>query len=102
MSTTQLASMVTLNGNPFTFNDVYAYSNSQAQSFVNECQDGSPCQNTGPQTQADGTPIALTPLQIFSGGEQGPPGPQGPKGDTGPEGPRGIQGETGVPERLDR
>lgn len=94
MSTTQLTSMVTLNGNTFTSNDVYArYStNSQTQSFANEC-DTSNCANSGPQTQADGTAIAPV-ISLFGGGqgEQGLPGPPGPKGEPGPAGPAGPQG----------
>ena len=75
VSTMQLSSMVLPNGNV-----VYAYSNSQAQSLVNECGVGDSadanCGIVSPQIQADGT--AISPILSLSGGqgEQGPPGPQ--------------------------
>lgn len=63
------------------------------KSLDNECEHGV-CANNGPQTQADGTPIAM-PVITQSGGqglsEQGPPGPAGPQGE------QGIQGEQGPP-----
>lgn len=71
---------------------VYAYSNSQGQSFVNECglyeSSGINCVASGPQTQGDGSPTA-TPIVSTAGGkgEQGPLGPQGPAGPQGPPGP---------------
>src|SRR5919106_5538135 len=87
-------------------NSVYAkYSNSQAQSLVNDCgivgSSGINCANNGPQTLGDGAATALTPLQISNPVKEGPPGPQGPKGDTGdtglqgPPGEQGPQGDTG-------
>lgn len=81
------------------------YSNSQSQSFVNECgldeSSGINCVASGPQTQADGSATA-TPIVSNAGGqgEQGPPGPQGPKGDTGDSGPQGPQGLTGPQGNL--
>jgi hypothetical protein len=95
VSTAQLSSVVLSNGTV-----AYAYSNSQAQSFANECgQDvstGPICINNGPQSQADGT--ASTPFVSVSGGqgEQGPPGPQGPQGLTGEQGPPGPKQELEV------
>ena len=51
------------------------YSNSQAQSLVNECAGSAPiCVNQGPETQSDGTasaPIVSLPSRE---GAQGPPG----------------------------
>jgi hypothetical protein len=83
-----------------TVNSVYAkYSNSQAQSLVNDCgivgSSGISCANNGPQTLGDGAATALTPLQISNPVKEGPPGPQGPKGDTGDTGPQGPTGEQG-------
>lgn len=107
VSTSQLSTMILSNGNIGSL--VYAYStNSQAQSIDNNCEHGN-CAILGPQTQADGTPIAIPVVQVKEGegeGEQGPPGPQGeqgPKGDIGPggpegpEGPKGDTGDTGPP-----
>lgn len=82
------------------------YSNSQAQSFVNECgldeSSGINCIASGPQTQTHGSATA-TPIVSNAGGQgqQGPPGPQGPRGEqgpigaTGPQGPQGERGEQG-------
>jgi hypothetical protein len=90
VSTSQLSTMVLSNVDSV----VYAYSNSQAQSLHNECEHGV-CANNGPQTQADGTPIAMPVITQSGGqGEQGPPGPAGPQG---PQGEQGIQGEQGPP-----
>ncbi len=52
------------------------YSNSQAQSFVNECLSGdsgeSPfCLNGGPQIQADGSVSSPMNTQVSNGGGQG-------------------------------
>src|SRR5919106_1662194 len=82
-------------------NSVYAkYSNSQAQSLVNDCgivgSSGINCDNNGPQTLGDGAATALTPLQISNPVKEGPPGPQGPKGDTGDTGLQGPTGEQGL------
>jgi hypothetical protein len=87
LSATQLSSIVPSNGIV-----AYAYSNSQAQSFVNECGlsgTTSPiCVNNGPQTLADGT----APISI----QNSNPGQPGPKDDTdGPQGP--PQGPPGGP-----
>lgn len=94
VSTLQLSIMVLPNDSV-----VYAYSNSQAQSLVNECSGGdiiSPnCAINGPQTQADGTASTPINFQISNPGKEGPPGPPGPKGDTGATGPQGPQGEQG-------
>jgi hypothetical protein len=81
VSTTQLTSMVTLNGNPSTFNDVYAkYSNDQAQSLANECgisdATGVNCGINSPLMQGDG--LASSPIVTQSGGGQGEQGPPGP------------------------
>lgn len=82
-----LATLAVSNSNIVT--DLYAkYSNSQAQSLVNECgQDessGINCVANGPQTQADGSANA-TPIVSNAGGQgqQGPPGPRGPPGPPG-------------------
>lgn len=89
-----LATLAVSNSNT----DLYAkYSNSQAQSLVNECgQDessGINCVANGPQTQADGSAMA-TPIVSNAGGQgqQGPPGPPGPEGPPGQstEPPTGI------------
>lgn len=102
VSATQLTSMVTLDGNALTPNNLYAkYSDSQTQSLVNDCgvgdSDGSPiCTITSPQTLADGTVSA--PLVSISGGGQGQgQGPQGPKGEQGEQGPPGPAGPEGPP-----
>lgn len=110
-STAQVSSMIPLSGNSITSpNTVYAkYSDSQAQSLVNECGEGEPsginCANNGPLMQGEG--LASSPVVTQSGsgqGQQGPPGPPGPqgpqgeqgsKGDTGATGPEGLQGPQG-------
>lgn len=82
------------------------YSNSQAQSLVNEYGVGDSadanCGIISPQTQADGR--AMSPIFSFPGGqgEQGPPGPQGPQGVQGEQGPKGDTGDTGPqgPQRV--
>lgn len=95
-----LAGMPVLSGGNIINYANAKYSNSQAQSFVNECgvneSSGINCIASGPQTQADGSATA-TPIVSNAGGqsEQGPPGPQGPKGDTGDTGAEGPQGLTG-------
>ncbi len=96
LSTIQLSSMVLSNGSV-----VYAYSNSQAQSFVNDCGidevTGINCGNNGPLMQGDG--LASSPIVTqFSGGqgEQGPPGPQGEQGPAGPAGAEGPAGPAGA------
>jgi hypothetical protein len=102
ISTMQLSSMVVLNdNNVFTSNAYAKYStNSQAQSLANECgvdgSNGNNCQNTGPQTIADGAATALAPLQISNPVKEGPPGPQGPAGPAGPQGEQGLQGIQGI------
>ena len=94
--------MVVLNdNNVFTSNAYAKYStNSQAQSLTNECgvdgSNGNNCQNTGPQTIADGVATALAPLQISNPVKEGPPGPQGPAGPAGPQGEQGLQGIQGI------
>jgi hypothetical protein len=74
VSTLQLSSILLSNDTA-----VHAYSNSQAQSFVNECdQDessGINCANNGPLMQGEG--LASSPIITQSGsgqGERGPPG----------------------------
>src|SRR5919106_6144117 len=71
------------------------YSNSQAQSYVNECgldeSSGINCVASGPQTHADGSATA-TPIVSNAGGGQGPPGPKGDTGDPGVQGPKGDTG----------
>lgn len=56
---------------------VYAYSNSQAQSLVNDCgideSSGINCANNGPLMQGEG--LASSPIVTQSGSGQGPPGP---------------------------
>ena len=96
-----LSSMPLISGVGSSINYANAkYSNSQAQSFVNECgldeSSGINCIASGPQTQADGSATA-TPIVSNTGGQgqQGPPGPQGPKGDTGEQGLKGDTGATG-------
>jgi hypothetical protein len=99
-----LSSMLVLSGGSFANYAHAKYSNSQAQSFVNECgldeSSGINCVASGPQTQADGSATA-TPIVSNSGGEgeQGPPGPpgsKGDKGDVGLQGPAGPKGDTGA------
>jgi hypothetical protein len=74
------------------------YSNSQAQSIVNECgldeSSGINCVANGPQTQADGSATAAPIVSNAGGqGEQGPPGPPGPQGPQGEQGPPGPNKE---------
>jgi hypothetical protein len=100
-----MSGMPLLSGGSITTNYANAkYSNSQAQSFVNECgldeSSGINCVASGPQTQADGSATA-TPIVSNAGGQgqhgpPGPPGPQGPKGDTGEQGPPGPDKELQV------
>lgn len=98
---TQLSSMIVLHRIGITAPNSAAakYSNSQAQSLVNECWGddlgSANCANNGPQIQPEGA--ASSPIVSISGGGQGPPGPQGPKGDAGDTGPRGPPGEQGPP-----
>ena len=71
VSTAQLSSVVLSNNNV-----VYAYSNSQAQSLSNDCDvidssSVSNCQNSGPQTQADGTASSPITFQISNFCQQG-------------------------------
>ena len=81
VSTAQLSSIVLSNGAV-----VYAYSNSQAQSLSNECDvidstGVSNCQNSGPQTQADGTASSPITSQVSNFGQQetqGPPSQEPP------------------------
>ena len=85
--TSQLSSMVLSNGN--VGNVVYAYTNNQAQSFVNECGlDGSigpNCASNGPQTIGDGVANALTPLQISNSGQRGTQEPTEPPTEPQPK-----------------
>jgi hypothetical protein len=76
------------------------YSNSQVQSFVNECghdeSSGINCVASGLQTQADGSATA-TPIvsNVVGQGQQGPPGPPGPQGPPGPD--KELQVRTIIP-----
>lgn len=101
VSTSQLSTMVLSNASVDSV--VYEYSNSQAQSFVNECgldeSSGINFVANGPQTQADGSTLA-TPIISNAGGQgqqrpSGPEGLQGERGPAGPEGPQGPKGDTG-------
>ena len=87
LSTSQLTTMVLSNGN--VDNVAYAYSNNQAQSFVNECGlDGSigpNCASIGPQTIGDGVANALTPLQISNSGQRGTHEPTEPPTEPQPK-----------------
>jgi hypothetical protein len=91
--------LVLLSGIGSTINYVNAkYSNSQTQSFANECGQDEPsginCANNGPLMQGEG--LTSSPVFTQSGsGPQGPQGEQGPKGDTGATGPQGPPGEQG-------
>jgi hypothetical protein len=82
----------TTSSNIADFGNGYAkYSNSQAQSLVNDCQvggsGGSPiCANNGPLIQADGTaniPINSQISNLEGEDESGPAGPEGPPGPSG-------------------
>lgn len=82
VSTVQLSSIVLPNGTV-----VYAYTNNQAQSLSNECDvidssGVSNCQNSGPQTQADGTASSPITFQISNFGQQGTQEPTEPLPDT--------------------
>lgn len=98
VSTAQLSSMIALNGNSATANNVYAkYTNSfeETASLTNTCSgDDSNCMINNPQTEGENnSPINL---QISSPGEEGQPGPPGPPGPEGPQGPPGPNKELQV------
>jgi hypothetical protein len=81
VSTAQLSSIVPYNGTV-----VYAYSNSQAQSLSNDCDViDSSCQNSGPQTQADGAAGSPITFQISNFGQQGTQKPTEPPAEPQPK-----------------